>query len=104
MTMESSDFDTFLWVLRRNPPQSEADVVFYDDDSGGGTNSYISGTLPETREYFVYANSYGPAEYGDYTVDVLFPNRSGAAGLSLNARASAAKEKPARNKPPKSLF
>ncbi len=68
ITLRSDAFDTYLAVGRMQG--SELDVVDSDDDGGGGTNSRIEITLPETGTYTVRANSLGAGETGDYTISL----------------------------------
>lgn len=61
LTMESSQFDTYLML--RGPGD-----VSLDNDDAEGTNSRIETTLPMDGEYSILATSYAPGETGRYTV------------------------------------
>ena len=67
LSLSSSDFDAYLILL-----DAKGNVVDEDDDSGGGTNSRITDTLP-AGTYYVVAKPFG-----DYT-------RSGAYTLAAKS-------------------
>lgn len=65
--LASSDaFDTFLRLLR---PGSE-EALAENDDGGGGLNSRINFTPPETGDYVVRVTSFSPGGVGDYRLQV----------------------------------
>jgi hypothetical protein len=64
ITMASSDFDTYLFLIR---PDGDT-VAAFDDDSGGGTNSRLAFTLDETGNWFIGANAFDPNTVGAYTL------------------------------------
>lgn len=66
ITMSSSAFDTYLFLLR---PDGETDVA-QDNDSGGGTNARITFTIDEAGTWFVIANSLTAAQFGTYTLSL----------------------------------
>ena len=61
--MNSTSFDSLL-ILNRNTGAT----VAADDNSGGGTNSLINFTLPETGVYVIIATPFAPNRTGDYTL------------------------------------
>lgn len=61
LTMESSNFDTYLML--RGPGD-----LSIDNDDADGTNSRIETTLPVDGEYSVLATSYAPGETGRYSI------------------------------------
>lgn len=65
IAMSSSSFDTYLYL--RDPA---GNVIKSDDDSGGGTNSRISFTLPAgmAGTYTIEATSYSTGRTGAYTL------------------------------------
>ena len=66
VTMESGEFDTFLFLGRMDGgrwTQLEA-----NDDGGGGTDAQIVFTLPQDGEYVIRANSLSPGQTGGYTL------------------------------------
>jgi len=65
IALSSTAFDTYLYL--RNPAGS---VIKSDDDSGGGTNSRISFTLPAgtAGTYTIEATSYSSGRTGAYTL------------------------------------
>lgn len=67
ITLTSSAFDTYLYL--RNPAGT---VITSDDDSGGGTNSRISFTLPAgtAGNYTIEVTSYGTYRSGAYTLSL----------------------------------
>jgi len=76
ITMESTQFDTFVWLLRLNSYNAAGDsadisVIATDDDGGGGTNSQISNAaLNAASDYLVVANGFAYADVGTYTLRV----------------------------------
>ncbi len=63
--LSSSVFDTYLGLANMS-----GTFVIEDDDSGGGTNSRIIATLPETGQYVIMANSAFPNSFGAYTLNL----------------------------------
>lgn len=94
LTLTSSSFDAVL-ILTRGTGINDNSLVpgGFDDDSGGGTNSRISLTLPSTGSYILFVTRIGSGT-GSYSltgslsspgggscnaIDVSFPlNRSGS--------------------------
>ena len=68
VTMTSSAFDTYLGWGRLAGTRFEA--IANDDDSGGGTNSQLIGTVGPSGTYAVQANSLGAGATGAYTLRV----------------------------------
>jgi CHAT domain-containing protein/Tfp pilus assembly protein PilF len=62
--MESSEFDTFLWLLA-----PDGSVLAQNDDFSG-TNSRIILKLPTAGIYMLWANSYSTGETGAYTLTI----------------------------------
>ncbi|OGL46418.1 MAG: hypothetical protein A2149_00080 [Candidatus Schekmanbacteria bacterium RBG_16_38_11] len=69
--MSSNDFDTYLYLI--SPDDA---VLAQDDDSGGGTDSQITITLPEDGTYSIYANSAFEGAEGSYELSVIEPSAS----------------------------
>jgi len=65
VTLSSREFDAFLWLY-----DGERQVVASDDDSGGGTDAYISLTLPASGMYYVVVNTYSEGERGEYLLSL----------------------------------
>ncbi|MBV8858798.1 MAG: pre-peptidase C-terminal domain-containing protein [Acidobacteria bacterium] len=89
LKMNSSAFDTFLFLLAPN-----GSVLASNDDGGGGTNSRIppdSGvfTLPSSGTYTVLANSFAPATTGGYSLSLTAAQQCTVAGISPNQTLSA---------------
>ena len=63
--MESSDFDTYLYLL-----SADGRVLESDDDGGDGMDSEIETTL-EAGTYTIEATSWGAGATGDYTLSVV---------------------------------
>lgn len=68
ITLESDDFDTFLYLLGPGitSPMS-------DDDSGGELNARLTVTFPETGTYVVVASSAMPGATGAFRLSVRTP-------------------------------
>ncbi|HEY9627745.1 MAG TPA: trypsin-like peptidase domain-containing protein [Coleofasciculaceae cyanobacterium] len=66
VSLESSDFDTYLIVLDEN----EQLLGQNDDTSANSTNSSLTLTLPVTGTYRVIANTYDRTGQGEYTLMV----------------------------------
>ena len=65
ITMRSSAFDTWVVLDDPNGPTRET-----DDDSGGGTDSRLTFTLPHAGRYMIVANAVGATDAGPYTLSV----------------------------------
>ena len=63
IAMSSSSFDTYLYLR-----DAAGNVIKSDDDSGGGTNSRISFSLPSSGTYTIEATSYGSYATGAYSL------------------------------------
>lgn len=61
--LASADFDAYLMLC-----DETGEVIASDDDSGGGTDSFLEYTLPESGVYMVIANSVFRGETGAYTL------------------------------------
>lgn len=59
----SLEFDAYLMLC-----DETGEVIASDDDSGGGTDSYLEYTLPASGVYMVVANSIFRGETGEYTL------------------------------------
>ena len=62
----SDSFDTFLRVVRPGSDEALAE----NDDAGGGLNSRVSFTPPQSGEYLVRVSSFAPGGVGDYRLQV----------------------------------
>jgi serine protease Do len=66
ISMQSSDFDTYLLVFDPN-----GQLLAQNDDANPNTlNSSVTVTLPSTGTYLIYANAYDSNGRGRYTVTV----------------------------------
>ncbi|MGF1464541.1 MAG: pre-peptidase C-terminal domain-containing protein [Sandaracinaceae bacterium] len=74
ITMESDDFDAYLWLHR--PDNATTQVDDARDDS---TDAAIELVAPSRGEYVIRANSQSPAGRGAYrlTIDAAPPERTG---------------------------
>ena len=63
--LESSAFDAYLVLL-----DADGDLIAEDDDSAGGTNAGMSGTL-NAGTYYIGVNSVDVGETGAYRLRVL---------------------------------
>ena len=69
ITMRSSDFDSFMGVYVDNPATGDLDKLAEDDDSAGGRDAEIRGTLPSTDTYYVIVADANKRENaGHYTL------------------------------------
>lgn len=69
--MESSSFDTFLYLYR---VEGDSLVrVAHDDDGGGDTNSLIEWTVDTTGSYILVANALARDSRGEYTLTLSWP-------------------------------
>lgn len=64
--MASADFDSYLAVSNES-----GTWTLEDDDGGGGTNSRITATLPESGTFIILANSFDPNVFGAYSLRLL---------------------------------
>lgn len=63
LSLSSPDMDTYLILT-----DTEGNWLAYDDDAGGGTDSYLEYTLPSSGAYRVLANTLFAGETGRYTL------------------------------------
>jgi hypothetical protein len=68
VTMESDDFDTYLYLTGPG-----LDDVLTDDDGAGDLNSLLTVSFPEDATYTVVASSLGGGATGPYTIRVDEP-------------------------------
>lgn len=71
VTLRSADFDSYLQFGEWDG--ENIDVMYTDDDSGGGTgglDSMLELHLPETRTYAIMANTVYGGEQGEFTLTV----------------------------------
>lgn len=80
--LNSAAFDTYLGLANET-----ATFIVEDNDGGGGTNSKIIATLPETGIYIILANSLLPNQFGQYSLSL---NGSTVCSYSLNPTSLAA--------------
>jgi serine protease Do len=66
ITLESSEFDTYLAVGDDNGNLIDSN----DDFQAGSTNSQIVVTLPQAGNYTIIVNGYSPADQGRYSLTV----------------------------------
>jgi len=73
ISMTSGVFDTYLFLLRiRAENVDSLDLVTFDDDGGGGTNSLISGVaLLAADDYLVVANGFDKSDVGAYVLTIV---------------------------------
>ena len=83
VTMDSDEVDSFVLVGRTPFPEYASDELCRDDDSGPGLDAYCACQLPETRKYYVAANTAFGADFGAYRLRVYFPYRG--VGLAVPA-------------------
>ena len=62
--LSSTAFDAYLLIL-----DADGEVIEEDDDSAGGTNAGLAGTLP-AGTYFIAANSASANETGAYQLRI----------------------------------
>jgi hypothetical protein len=67
-TLQSSDFDAFLSVLR--PVGGVTELLGTDDDGDGGTDARLRWVVPASGTYFVLAHALQPGSSGRYTLVV----------------------------------
>lgn len=68
VAQRSEDFDSFIYFGRM--VDGEWMAMGLDDDSGGGLDSELTVTLPESGEYLIRATSLLTGEEGAYTITV----------------------------------
>lgn len=68
VTLESPDFDAYLFVSRIVGPLVEE--IRSDDDGGEGNNARLRVTIPESGTYLVVAQAYDAGGTGAYTLRV----------------------------------
>tara|TARA_A100001391_G_scaffold1033_3_gene1419 strand:+ start:9848 stop:12433 length:2586 start_codon:yes stop_codon:yes gene_type:complete len=78
LTMQSSDFDTYLGAVGANDYTAEND----DDPNGNGTNSRLEVTIPADGSLTIAATSYAAAETGSYTIRAEMSGSSSRAANS----------------------
>jgi hypothetical protein len=66
VTLRSSAFDAFL--QGGTVSGGDMEIAETDDDSAGGTDSRITGTIGASGTYQIRANSLSPGETGSYTI------------------------------------
>jgi hypothetical protein len=72
--LRSGAFDAYLTLMRT--VSGVTDVVDYDDDSGGGSDSRLRFRVPATGVYYLVAQAYSEGEGGySLTLDVAPPAR-----------------------------
>ncbi len=81
VSMSSTDFDTYLFLLKPGET-APTQATLQDDDGGGGTNSRIPATsgvitLPTTGTYSILANSFVAGAVGNYSVTLTFGGTGG---------------------------
>lgn len=81
-TMRSRVFDTYMVVGRWDGGRFTS--IQSNDDGGGGTDSRVALTLPETGTYAIRANTLSAGKTGTYTVSL----EAGAAGGTATRAAS----------------
>ena len=64
--MESSDFDSYLYLLA-----PDEILCAFDDDSGGYRNAMIRYTVPVTGRYYIIASQYSGTIYGSYNLRLI---------------------------------
>ncbi|MFB2878446.1 PA14 domain-containing protein [Floridanema aerugineum] len=84
LNMSSTAFDTYLQLVN----ESTGQVIQFDDDSGGGTNSRLSFTTQSGINYLVRATSYSANSTGSYSLSATSQSTStpvnSIASLSIN--------------------
>ncbi|HEX2091065.1 MAG TPA: DUF4344 domain-containing metallopeptidase, partial [Longimicrobiaceae bacterium] len=68
VTLRSSDFDAYLAWGRLSGDEFNQEQS--DDDSGGGTNAQLVGTVGSSGTYAIRANTLRAGEVGSYTLSV----------------------------------
>lgn len=75
ITMSSAVFDTYLVLLRMRSGAENVDsleLVGFDDDGGGGTNSLMSNVpIAAAEDYLVIANGFDYSDVGAYALSVV---------------------------------
>lgn len=69
VAMSSSNLDSQIYVYLQNKnDKNKFDLVYEDDDSGGGSNAVINFDVKRSETYRVTATSARSREFGDYTI------------------------------------
>lgn len=71
VTLTSEDFDTYLMVIDDGEFREDN-----DDREGGGTNSALSFTVDQQRDFYLVATSYEPGATGAYTLTATVDART----------------------------
>jgi hypothetical protein len=69
ITLRSEDFDSYLVLGTPGGRHGVGNALTRDDDGGGGRDSRIEFTLPESRVYVIRVNPLGSGS-GEYVLDV----------------------------------
>lgn len=69
ITLQSDDFDAYLWIGVLTNGAFES--IETNDDGDDGTNSSITYTFPDSRTYIIRANTLSEGETGTYTLGVM---------------------------------
>ncbi|MEA5462652.1 trypsin-like peptidase domain-containing protein [Leptothoe sp. PORK10 BA2] len=72
IVMNSEQIDSYLLLYGPNQ-----EYIGENDDNGNSRNARLEVTLPSNGTYFVFANSYGASEQGQYELSVSTLNSSG---------------------------
>jgi hypothetical protein len=78
ISLQSTAFDAFLWLLNANLTT----IIAVDDDSGGDTNALISASL-SAGTYIILVNSFDVGETGAYTLTTTFSGTSSALAAAI---------------------
>lgn len=70
LAMQSDEIDTLVGIISRAELGEDDQWGETDDDSGLGTNSRLTVTLPASGEYVLFATSYAK-EFGEYEMAVV---------------------------------
>ena len=74
ISMESTAFDTYLFLLRLNSftaDSADVTIIAQDDDSGTDTNALIDNVaLDAASDYIVVANGFDYSDVGAYTLRI----------------------------------
>ena len=65
VSMESSDFDSYLYIV-----DPDGNCFDWDDDSGGNLNAFVSFYVYNDGWYYIVASQYWGDRYGNYTLTV----------------------------------
>src|SRR5690606_4185076 len=81
ISLASGDFDT--WLRWGRIQGGSFEIIAYDADGGGGTNSQLEVTVEIAGTYAIHANSYSGGATGAYTLTVESVGGAGGTGLPL---------------------